>query len=145
MKKMFITDTEQEIKFGDTIQLDLSKKSKQGISKFESTVKVTELTAPVLLQIGAIEIRDVENDSCNIAVSNSSENEEQPCDTLNALIEDFETLEQKVEKIDSKVEKFIDMHKAQLKMISNLIEAFKDFMCCPVEKHIHKKFSEKKQ
>lgn len=145
MKKMFITDTEQEIEFGDTIQLDLSKKSKQGISKFESTVKVTELTAPVLLQIGAIEIRDVENDSCNIAVSNSSENEAQPCDTLNALIEDFETLEQKVEKIDSKVEKFIDMHKAQLKMISNLIEAFKDFMCCPVEKHIHKKFSEKKQ
>ena len=144
MKKMFITDTEQEIEFGDTIQLDLSKKSKQGISKFESTVKVTELSAPVLLQIGAIEIRNVKDDSYSVA-SGHSENEEQPCDTLNALIEDFETLEQKVEKIDSKVEKFIDMHKTQLEMTSHLIEAFKDFMCCPVEKHTHKKFSEKKQ
>lgn len=54
MKKYFIAETDEELVFGDTLELDLTKKTKHGLHTIEGAIKFSEMSLPLLLEIGAM-------------------------------------------------------------------------------------------
>lgn len=103
MKKYFIAETDEEIEIGDTIQLDMTKKTRHGVHTVEGEAELNELTIPLLLEIGAIEEREVEEEEDD--TPDSIEFDEDIYKALAGLIEDFRELEERVSKLENKVSK----------------------------------------
>lgn len=55
MKRYFISETEEEVVFGDVIQVDLTKKGKNGTHVFKGEVKFTPEAIPMLIDMEIIE------------------------------------------------------------------------------------------
>lgn len=74
MKKYFITDTKEEVVLGETIQLDLVKKTKHGVHRVEGEVTLDEFSVPLLIEMGAIEVHEEDEedvldfDECDVQV-----------------------------------------------------------------------------
>ena len=139
MKKYFIAETDEELVFGDTLELDLTKKTKHGSHTIEGAIKFSELSLPLLLEIGAIEEREVEEEG-----NNTSENdlldfgEDSPCEVLEALEEDFESLEKRVDKLEN-------MHKDYVALTHKMLDTFKEFVLSLPEKEEKKNAQPKKK
>ena len=139
MKKYFIAETDEELVFGDTLELDLTKKTKHGSHTIEGAIKFSELSLPLLLEIGAIEEREVEEEG-----DNTSENdlldfgEDSPCEVLEALEEDFESLEKRVDKLEN-------MHKDYVALTHKMLDTFKEFVLSLPEKEEKKNAQPKKK
>ena len=103
MKKYFIAETDEEIEIGDTIQLDMTKKTRHGVHTVEGEAELNELTIPLLLEIGAIEEREVEEEETSTA--SSIEFDEDIYEVLAGLTEDLSELEERVKKLEDKVSK----------------------------------------
>lgn len=129
MKKYFIAETDEELVFGDTIQLDLTKKTKHGSHTIEGAIKFSELSLPLLLEIGAIEEREVEEEEDNTPENDLLDfGNETPCEALEALEEDFEALEDKVESLEQEIKQLKDMHKDYVALIHKMLDTFKEFV-----------------
>lgn len=126
MKKYFITETDEELVFGDTIGLDLTKKTKHGSHTIEGAITFSELSLPLLLEIGAIEEREVEEEEDNTSEDDLLDfQDSEPCEELKQLYEAFCTLEEKVTKMES-------MHKDYVALTHKMLDTFKEFFIgCP--------------
>ena len=119
MKKYFIAETDEEIVFGDTLELDLTKKTKHGLHKVKGEIEFSKHSVPLLLEIGAIEEHEVEEEEVNTPEEDLIDFGGTGCEALDDLIEDFETLEERVDKLEERQDEFI-------KIINNLIECWKE-------------------
>ena len=103
MKKYFIAETDEELVFGDTIQLDLTKKTKHGQHTIEGAIKFSELSLPLLLEIGAVEEREVEEEEDD--TPDPIEFDEDIYEALAGLTENLSELEERIKKLEDKVSK----------------------------------------
>ena len=108
MKKYFIAETDEELEFGDKIQVVLTKKTKHGLHNIETECEFSEDTIPFLLEVGVIEEHEVEEDEENDDMVDFDAGE--TCEALDELIEDFlkifedfEDLEERVNNLESLV------------------------------------------
>lgn len=101
MKKYFIAETDEELEFGDKIQVVLTKKTKFGLHNVETECEFSEDTIPFLLEVGVIEEHEVEEDEENDDMVDFDAGE--TCEALDELIEDFEDLEERVDNLESLV------------------------------------------
>ena len=102
MKKYFITDTNEEIQAGETLQLDFAKEVKHGRIKTTQDITLNEVTISWLLKTGIIEEREVEEEEDNTSEEDLLDfGDETSCEALEALEEDFEALEERVEKLEA--------------------------------------------
>lgn len=111
MKKYFCVETDEEIQFGEVITLTLYKDIKGGKVIVEKEVEFSEDTMDWLIEMGFVQERDSEK-------SEILEFAEEPCDTLANLIEDFETLEERVDKLEEvckELKKVIEKGKSKAK------------------------------
>lgn len=146
MKKYFITETDDEMVFGDTIQLNLTKKTKHGSHTIEGAIKFSELSLPLLLAIGAIEEREVEEEEDNTPENDLLDfGDETPCEALEALEEDFEALEEKVESLEQEIEQLKGMHKDYVALTHKMLDTFKEFVLSPSDKEEKKNAQPKKK
>lgn len=139
MKRYFIAETDEELVFGDTIQLDLTKKTKHGQHTIEGEIMFSELSLPLLLEIGAVEEREVEEEEDNTPENDLLDfGEESPCETLEALEEDFEALEKRVDKLEN-------MHKDYVALTHKMLDTFKEFVLSLPDKEEKKNAQPKKK
>ena len=99
MKKYFVTETDENCNFGDVLHLTCFKDIENGKVTVEKDIEFNEDTMDCMIEMGFVEERDVEDEDENLIHFD----DEEPCDTLAKLIEDFETLEQRVEAIEKKM------------------------------------------
>lgn len=146
MKKYFIAETDEELVFGDTVELDLTKKTKHGSHTIEGTVKLSELSLPLLLEIGAIEEREVEEEEDNTSEEDLLDfGDETSCEALEALEEDFESLEEKVESLEQEIRQLKDIHKDYVVLTNKMLDTFKEFVLNLPEKEEKKNAQPKKK
>ena len=98
MKKYFVVETDEICEFGDVLNVTLSKGIKDGTVTVEKELEFNEDTMDWMIEMGFVEEREAEEDNEEDLVEFKS-----PCDELNALIEDFEELEQRVDAMDSMI------------------------------------------
>ena len=146
MKKYFIAETDEELLFGDTIELDLTKKTRHGSHTIEGAIKFSELSLPLLLEIGAVEEREVEEEEDNTSGEDLLDfGEESSCKRLEALIEDFEVLEEKVEALEQEISQLKGMHKDYVTLTHKMLDTFKEFVLNLPEKEEKKNAQPKKK
>jgi len=122
MKKYFITDTNEEIQAGETLQLDFAKEVKHGRIKTTQDITLNEVTIPWLLKIGIIEEYEVGEEDDNTPENDLIDfGDETSCEALEDLIEDFEALEERVDKLE-------DMHKDYVALTHKMLDTFKEFV-----------------
>lgn len=119
MKKYFVKETDEEIQFGDTIQLDLTKKTKHGVHTVQGEIKFSPMSLPLLVEVGVIEAREVEDEEM-------LDFDEEPCETLEALMEDFDTLEERVDKLEAQQKKVLGNLDKVMEKMTTLIEVFQE-------------------
>ena len=127
MKKYFIAETDEELQFGDKIKLDLTKKTKHGSIEFEGEVEFSKLSLPLLLEVGAVEEKEVEEDGDNDLL----DFDEDECDTLEEVLEDYENLEERVDILEEEVCKLTDLHKNYMALTDkmyNTLTSMKEVM-----------------
>lgn len=98
MKKYFIEGTEEELFFGDSIELDLTKNVKHGTIHHKETVTLSEDSLAWLLRTGIIEEREEEKEDDDDELLDF---DCEPCETLEQLLTDFETLEERFDKLEA--------------------------------------------
>ena len=104
MNKFFLKETGEEIKFGDELVLKMEKDTKHKKLYKELTVEFSPLLAPLLLEEGIIENKDV---------NDASSNEECSDCIIESILETQEALEKKVDEMEDTI---IDL-KLQLKAL----------------------------
>ena len=146
MKKYFIAETDEELVFGDTLELNLTKKTKHGLHAIDGAIKFSEISLPLLIEIGAIEEREVEEEEDNTPENDLLDfGDETPCEALEALEEDFEALEQKVESLEQEIKQLKGMHKDYVALSHKMLDTFKDFVLSLPEKEEKKNVQSKKK
>ena len=146
MKKYFIAETDEELVFGDTLLLDLTKKTKHGSHTIEGAIKFSELSLPLLLEIGAIEEREVEEEEDNTSEEDLLDfGEESSCEALEALEEDFENLEERVESLEQEIRQLKGMHKDYVALTHKMLDSFKEFVLSLPDKEEKKNAQPKKK
>ena len=146
MKKYFITDTNEEIQAGETLQLDFTKEVKYGRIKTTHEVTLDEVTIPWLLKTGRIEEREVEEEEDNTSEEDLLDfGDETPCETLEALEEDFEALEEKVEFLEQEIRQLKGMHKDYVALTNKMLDTFKEFVLSLPDKEEKKNAQPKKK
>lgn len=126
MKKYFITETDEEIQVGETLELDFTKEVKHGRIKTTQDITLNEVTIPWLLKTGIIEEREVEEEEVNTPEDDLLDFQDgEPCEELKQLYEAFCTLEERVTKLES-------MHKDYVALTHEMLDTFKEFFIgCP--------------
>ena len=146
MKKYFIAGTNEELVFGDTIGLNLTKKSKYGQRIVDSSIEFTELSLPLLLEIGAVEEVEVDEEKADTLGGGLLDFEEEfPCEALEALEEDFENLEEKVESLEQEIRQLKGMHKDYVALTHRMLDTFKEYVLSLPEKEEKKNAQPKKK
>lgn len=101
MKKYFIAETEEEIAFGEVIQVDLIKKTKHGEHTFKSEIEFSPTSLPLLSKAGVIEEREIEEEEVDTDNTPLIDfDDEETCGVFEGLLEDFEALEKRVDRIE---------------------------------------------
>ena len=146
MKKYFITDTNEEIQAGETLQLDFAKEVKHGRIKTTQDITLDEVTIPWLLKTGIIEEREVEEEEDNTPENDLLDFEdEEPCEALAGLIEDFESLEERVESLEQEIRQLKHIHKDYVDLTNKMLDTFKEVVLSLPEKEEKKNAQPKKK
>lgn len=139
MKKYFISETDEELVFGDTIELDLTKKTKHGSHTIEGAIEFSELSLPLLLEIGAVEEREVDEEEVDTPENDLLDfGEDTPCNILEALVEDFEALEKRVDKLEN-------IYKDYVELTHKTLDTFREFISNMSNKEEKKNAQSKKK
>ena len=146
MKKYFITDTNEEIQVGETLQLDFAKEVKHGRIKTTQDITLDDITIPWLLKTGIIEEHEAEEEEDNTPEEDLLDfDDETPCEALEALEEDFEALEERVESLEQEIRQLKDMHKDYVALTHKMLDTFKEFVLSMPEKEEKKNAQPKKK
>ena len=105
MKKYFVVETDEAIEFGDVVNLTFFKEIEDGKVTIEKEVEFNEITMDLLIKMGFVEEREVEEEDL-IDFENES------CESLSALEEDFEALEERVDNIEGLIKEIYDTVKS---------------------------------
>ena len=105
MKKYFVVETDEAIEFGDVVNLIFFKEIKDGKITIEKEVEFNEDTMDMLIEIGFVEEREVDEEDL-IDFKDDS------CEALSALEEDFEALEERVDNIEGLIKEIYDTVKS---------------------------------
>lgn len=103
MKKYFMTGTDDELKFGDMVELDFTRENEKGNTvHHHMEVKFIPELVDMLLENGVIEVEDDENeeeswDACPEL--------EELSEAFDEMLEDFENLEKRVDAIEESVKR----------------------------------------
>lgn len=103
MKKYFMTGTDDELQFGDMIELDFTRENEKGNTvHHHMDVKFIPELVDMLLENGVIEVEDDENeeeswDACPEL--------EELSEAFDEMLEDFENLEKRVDAIEESVKR----------------------------------------
>ena len=98
MKKLFIKETDEVVEFGDVIQIGFQKVLEDGEVNVEKEMKLTPATVAMLLELGIIEEKEVENDN----LIDFNEDPEECCEELAELYEKVGELEARIESLEQK-------------------------------------------
>ena len=129
MKKYFFKESGKEVKFGDMITLDLSEELPNGNVKYRHLdCKFVPGIAQYLIDEDIIEVEDTEDTEENEekweGLHLNLDNEDN--EILNDLINDVANLDDRLVKLEEKVDKFMDMHKDFVALTSNMFDTFKE-------------------
>jgi ATP-dependent helicase YprA (DUF1998 family) len=105
MKKYFVVETDEAIEFGEVVNLTFFKELKDGKVTVEKDVEFTEDSKDWLIEMGFVEEREVEEEDL-------IDFEDEPCESLVALEEDFEALEERVDNIEGLIKEIYDTVKS---------------------------------
>ena len=109
MKKYFVVETDEICEFGDVVNLTFFKEIEDGKVTIEKDVEFSEDTMDWMIEMGFVEEREVEeNDLIDFG-------NEEPCEALVALEEDFEELEQRVDAMEGMIKEIYDLIKSSVK------------------------------
>lgn len=108
MKKYFIKETDEVLEYGDVIELSLEKEVEDGCITCEKEVKFIEGMEDFLIDLGIIEEREVNDELLDFE-------DEEGCPLLNALMEDFEVLEERVDKMEGVINEIYELITNSLK------------------------------
>lgn len=114
MKKYFIAETDEELEFGDVIELDLTKETKHGTHCVESEVTFSPDILPLLLEIGAVEEKDEKN------LIDFSEDE--PSDELDELYERIEDIEASMEAQGEMIDEMMEGLKSLVDILNKAVQ-----------------------
>ena len=146
MKKYFIAGTDEEIQVGETIELDMVKQTEHGCTKVRGQVKVSELSLPLLIEMEAVEEREVEEEEDNTSENDLLDfSDDEACEELEALEEDFEVLEGRVESLEQEIRQLKDIHKDYVTLTHKMLDTFKEFVLSLPEKEEKKNVQPKKK
>ena len=95
MEKYFYTETDELVSFGDVLRLVLNKDIEGGKVTIEKDVEINESTLDFLIEVGVIEAHETEEEEHILDFS-----EEELCNPLTYLIEDFEKLEKRTDELE---------------------------------------------
>ena len=95
MEKYFYTETDESVSFGDVLRLVLNKDIEGGKVTIEKDVEINESTIDFLIEMGLIEAHETEEEEHILDFS-----EEELCNPLTYLIEDFEKLEKRTDELE---------------------------------------------
>lgn len=98
MKKYFVVETDEVCEFGDVLHLTFFKELKDGKVTVEKDVTFSEHTMDWMIEMGFVEEREAEEEEDNDLLDFG-----EPCEELSDLIEDFESLEQKVDGLEGRI------------------------------------------
>lgn len=115
MKKYFIAETEEEVQFGDTIQVDLTKKTKKGVHKVEGEIRFTPDTLSLFLELGIIEEKEVEDEEM-------LDFQDSPCEALDDIWESIDAIEDRLVTLEKGLSARVDKLTEQL---TTLLEVLK--------------------
>jgi hypothetical protein len=93
MKKYFVVETDEAIEFGDVVNLTFFKEIEDGKVTIEKEVEFNKDTMALLIEMGFVEVREVEEEDL-------IDFEDDSCEALSALEEDLEALEERVDNIE---------------------------------------------
>ena len=108
MKKYFIKETDEVLEYGDVLELGLVKEVEGGHITCEKEIKFLEGMEDFLLDLGVIEEREVDDDLLDFE-------DEERCHLLDALCEDFEILEERVDKMEGVINEIYELITNSLK------------------------------
>ena len=114
MKKYFIAGSDEELEFGDVIELDLTKETKHGTHCVESEVTFSPDILPLLLEIGAVEEKDEKN------LIDFSEDE--PSDELDELYERIENIEASMEAQGEMIDEMMEGIKSLVDILNKAVQ-----------------------
>ena len=100
MKKYFLADTDDELVFGDVVNVTLEKKTENGLHKFTNDVTFSEDNLYFLLDMGIIEERESEEGEENNNLINFNDDVD-VAEAFDDFLRDFEALEDKVDKLET--------------------------------------------
>lgn len=110
MKKYFVVETDEICKFGDVLNLTFFKDLEDGKVTVNKKVVFSEATIDWMIEMGFVEEREIEEENANSLLDFG-----EPCETLSGLIKDFETLEDRVEKMEDMIKEIYHLIKEEVK------------------------------
>jgi len=105
MKKYFVVETDEAIEFGDVVNLTFFKEIEDGKVTIEKEVEFNKDTMALLIEMGFVEEREVEEEDL-------IDFEDESCEALSDLEEDFEALEERVDNIEGLLKEIYDSVKS---------------------------------
>jgi hypothetical protein len=124
MKKYFITDTEDELQFGDIIELEFVKDRNGKTLHKHLEIEFTPVTIAFLLSENIIEEREVsEEEQDTDPNEEEGMTEEEIQDYFDAIFEDIEALEMRIEELEDKTKKTDEKVLIELR---NILAAIKE-------------------
>ena len=103
MKKYFMTGTDDELKFGDMIELDFTRENEKGNTvHHHMEVKFIPELVDMLLENEVIEVEDDENEEESL---DACPELEELSEAFDEMLEDFENLEKRVDAIEESVKR----------------------------------------
>ena len=110
MKKLFIKETDEVVENGDVVVVSFDKELEDGNITIEKELKIEPATAVLLMEMGILEERDVENDLIDF-----DEEEDDYCEELANLYEEVGAIEARVTELEETWESWGEELKAALK------------------------------
>lgn len=116
MEKYYVAGTDEELQFGDVVEITLVKEDEESSVTVVKQVTFSEDAVEWLLELGYVEAHDEEDDE-----------EDEPCDILQDLLADFETLEKRVDRVEDVVKAVGETVKTISKVVADTNKACFEF------------------
>ena len=120
MKKYFCIETDEQVNFGDKLHLTFFKETKGGKVTIEKSITFTKDSLYWMIRMGVVEEREVGEEGDNTPEDSLLDfGDEDLCDALEALEEDFEALEKKVDNLETLT---VDICRELTELVKELVE-----------------------
>lgn len=95
MKKLFVKETDEVVEYGDVVGVSFTKELEDGVVNVEKEIEITPAIVAILIELGILEERDVEDDLIDF-----DEEEDDCCEELDNLYKEVGELEARIEALE---------------------------------------------